>query len=160
MAQPNPCKINFQGQNGGYVMINDEGTLSVSTTDEPGNDNVIFEKQRVTWTENSEEIVTFRSYLDKSKYLCGYEHGHIVTGKPQFICDTLQPGPSHWVLKSYADLTTDADTDSNKSGRVALYHQYTGCYFVIKHDPHSSTDFRLSNVDDVPDYGAFVLEKI
>ena len=39
MAQPNPCKINFQGQNGGYVMINDEGTLSVSTTDEPGNDN-------------------------------------------------------------------------------------------------------------------------
>ena len=134
----------------------------------------------MTWTENSEEIVTFRSYLDQSKYLCGYEHGYIVTGKvgeplmlvlcmcaqsffaqPQFICDTLQPGPSHWVLKSYADLTTDSDTDSNKSGRVALYHPHTGCYFVIKHDPHSNgTDFRLSNVDDVPDYGAFVLEKI
>ena len=100
MAEPNYCRINFQGQNGGYLTIDPDGALRVSTIDEPGNDKrkctyilhhgliylnnmfriaVLFEKQHVD-IENKEEKVMFRSYHDKEKYISGYEHQHIVTG--------------------------------------------------------------------------------
>ena len=42
---------------------------------------VTFEKKRVDWTENNEEIVIFRSKSNERKYLSGHEHGHTVNGE-------------------------------------------------------------------------------